>query len=241
MLKRFFLFSSFLLAFSLLFQPNISNAEETNDSGIDLSKEAYQQLIDEGILDKNTSYDEWVEMNDESLFDELDNDFPPEQSMEKATTQGFKLKKGDILVSNGTSSKGLTGHAGIVVSNNKILHIAGPGKKVQEYTVNKWQKRYGIIKGQKDGKTRTKVYRINSASKAGVAGKWAESSYKGKTYKYGTGGKLTSKNPTYCSKIVWQAYNYVGVVNKPKNTIIMPYSLPNSFKSSAKVKMIGIL
>lgn len=238
-----------LFALSLLFQNTIS-AEESNsnsNSKNNLSKENFEELISDGISHEDITYDEWVKISDESLFDELDNKFP-DQSNNKfnllsssSSKASFSLKRGDILVSNGTASLGLTGHAGIALNSNSILHISGPGKNPVVITAKTWASKYGLIKGQKDGRTRTQVFRIKSSDKAGAAALWANDVYKGKKYRYGTGGKLTSKDPTYCSKIIWQAYNYVGVVNKPSAVIVMPYKLPDYFKSSAGVSKVGTL
>ncbi|MFB1050633.1 hypothetical protein [Paraliobacillus sp. JSM ZJ581] len=93
-------------------------------------------------------------------------------------------------------------------------------------------KKYGLIKGQEDGRTRTKVYRV-SASTGNSAGNWAINNYKGKNYSYGFGGKITSKNPTCCSKIVWQSYCFIGKATKPTSVMIIPYQLP-SYINGAK-------
>lgn len=121
------------------------------------------------------------------------------------------------------------------------MHIRGKGYKPAVYSVKTWQKRYGIVKGQQDGRTHTKVYRVGSSKKAKAAAKWAKDNYYKKNYSYGINTKINSKNPTYCSKIVWQAYKSQNLVNTPKSKIATPYGLPGYFKSSAKIKGIGIL
>ncbi|GEN89302.1 YiiX/YebB-like N1pC/P60 family cysteine hydrolase [Oceanobacillus sojae] len=244
MFKKFMFLITIVLVGSLFIYSNTSFAKEANDEGTDLSLEDYNQLVDEGLIPDDITYEEWAEANDEALFDELeapdvlldtgDSDLSGIDTF--AAKKTFTLKKGDILVSNGTSSKGLTGHAGIAISNRQILHIAGSGKKPQVVSVNTWQKNYGIIKGQRDGKTNTKVYRVNNSS-AGKAGTWASNNYKGKNYKYGFTGSKTSKNPTYCSKIVWQAYNAQGK-GKSFTGIIGPYQLPNKITGA---KALGIM
>ncbi|UTR16470.1 hypothetical protein MM221_07985 [Salipaludibacillus sp. LMS25] len=244
MLKKLMFLVLFIFIGSLFFYSNTSFAKEANGEDYDLSEENFEQLIVEGYLPGDISYDEWVEINDESLFDELE---VPNVVLDTDDTDGimtyakasktFTLKKGDILVSNGTSYKGLTGHAGIAISSNRILHIAGPNKKPAVVSVKAWQKNYGIVKGQRDGITHTKVYRVSNNS-AGKAGDWASKNYKGKNYKYGFGGKITSKNPTYCSKIVWQAYNNQNKAKKPKTKIIGPYQLPTHITGA---KGLGIL
>ncbi len=236
--KRIAVLLTISLVFTLLYQSESINAEEIENPNGDLSKDNYDQLINDDILDKSITYDEWVEMNNEFSFDEFDDEIPESDDV-TTFASGPTLKKGDILISNGTSSKGLTGHAGIAVSKNEVLHIAGPGKKVQVVSVSTWQKRYGIVKGQVDGKTKTKVYRPKSTKNAKKAADWAVKNYKGKNYKYGTGRKLSDKDPTYCSKIIWQAYNSVNAVDKPKNIIVMPYELPGLYKG--ELTKAGIL
>ncbi|EBF5117160.1 hypothetical protein FHZ94_15235 [Listeria monocytogenes] len=57
------------------------------------------------------------------------------------SAHAYTLKKGDIFVTNATSSKGLTGHAGIAISSNKSLHIPG-GSTTKLYTLSQWKSAY---------------------------------------------------------------------------------------------------
>ncbi|EFM0818568.1 hypothetical protein K1804_002926 [Listeria monocytogenes] len=126
------------------------------------------------------------------------------------TAHAYSMKKGDIYVTNATSSKGLTGHAGIAISSTKILHIPGGGATTKLYTLSQWKSAYTGSKGD------TWVYRPSSTSIASKAGNWAYSHYWNKNMgssqtikpKYGLGGSRFATNPTYCSKIVYQAYYY---------------------------------
>lgn len=204
-MKRLIFLFSFVLIGSLILYSNTVLAEETNGNE-NLSKENYDELIGEELLPEDVSYEDWLEINDESFFEDLevpdailDSDESPSMSL-FAKTKTFTLKKGDILVSNGTSSKGLTGHAGIAISSSKILHISGAKNSTPKaVSIATWQKKYGIVKGQQDGKTHTKVYRVSNSS-AGKAGTWAKDNYVGKKYSYGFTGKITSKNPTLLFK-----------------------------------------
>lgn len=230
-MKRLIFLLSFVLIGSLILYSNTVLAEETSGNA-NLSKEDYDELIDEELLPKDVSYEDWLEINDESFFEELDVPdavLDTDESISRgfsAKSKTFTLKKGDILVSNGTSSAGLTGHAGIAISSSKILHISGAKNSTPKVlSIATWQRNYGIVKGQQDGRTHTKVYRVSNSS-AEKAGTWADKNYKNKNYSYGFKGKITSKNPTYCSKIVWQAYNAQGKAKKPSTKIIGPYQLP---------------
>lgn len=265
MLKRFFVFLALILMFTFSVSPKVSQAEELSQPPVDLSEDVYDQFVEEGIIDSSISYETWTSINTEDSFDEFNSGIPvpnvlmevePDSSKTKgfsilsqsssdfgsSSTSGPTLKKGDILVSNGTSSFGLTGHAGIAISSTQVLHISGKGAKPLVITSKQWQDRYGIVRGQIEGNnTHTKVYRVGSTTNATKAADWAITNYKGKSYDYGITTALLSKDPTYCSKIVWQAYNYIGGVDTPSSKIATPYGLPGYFKSAQNLKGMGIL
>lgn len=125
-----------------------------------------------------------------------------------ASEKSYSMKKGDILFTNDTSSS-LVGHVGIAVNNKYILHIPGPKQITELLTLKQWKSKYS-----KPSKY-TWVYRVDSTTLANEAGDWAVKNYyntKGSLSsqnikpKYDITVNLTSKNPTYCSKIVYQAY-----------------------------------
>lgn len=100
--------------------------------------DSYYELVNSGILDESISFEE---------FEIIQNEDRNNEVKEKAKYQKNNIQlehpddiagaiystlaniptlvRGDILISNGTSSFGLTGHAGIVVGANEILHITG--------------------------------------------------------------------------------------------------------------------
>lgn len=132
------------------------------------------------------------------------------------------VKPGDMLVTNQTSSAGLTGHAGIVTDNYTVVHIGGYGEHPEEISISKFYKRY---------KSKVKVIRYKSSVKAKKAGKWARE-YAEEYYdaEYGLLNKLRGMDPTYCSKIVWQAYYYGADINfndkRPSSTqMFAPYDI----------------
>ncbi|EHD1589175.1 hypothetical protein JR590_002967 [Listeria monocytogenes] len=92
------------------------------------------------------------------------------------SAHAYTLKKGDIFVTNATSSKGLTGHVGTAISSNKILHIPGGGSTTKLYTLSQWKSAYTGKKGD------TWVYRPKSTSIATKAGNWAYKNYWNKKY-----------------------------------------------------------
>lgn len=177
----------------------------------------------------------------EEILEPIDSEVQPMWNMPvpKTGDKNFKMIKGDILISNSTSSAGLTGHAGIAINETQVLHIVGAGHKPSVMSLSTWINRYGT--GKTPGKTATWVYRVSNRTAAIQAGNWAIDNYRGKSYSYGITTTLSSKNPTYCSKIVWQAYRYgpsSSYVNSPPSLIVRPYELPAYFKSGYKPKYL---
>lgn len=166
----------------------------------------------------------------------------------------YTLKKGDILVSNRTSSNGLTGHAGLAVGNNKILHIAGGKETTKLLSLNDWKARYGK-KNSKDTKNWTKVYRVKDTKIANKAADWAIKTYwnsqgkitskQNKKPQYSLGGGIMLTTKTYCSKIIWQAYRIgIGnnkVIDRSPGSLALPYSLPDYFGKSYKPSKVATI
>lgn len=226
MFKRFLLTLLTLIPLTI-FVGMSASAETDANPKIDLSKENYEKLVDEGIL-QDVSYDVWVEVNSIPF---------PEEGLEQINNlSSVSLKAGDILVSNSTSSAGLTGHAGIALNSNQILHIRGVGHKPEVVSKSKWIQDYGY-----DGTGKhTRVYRHSSSTVASGAAAMGSMLYKDKNYEYGVTTSLYSVNPTYCSKIAWHAYNFYdpSTVNVPFTNIVSPYDLPNLIKNVSQVGYI---
>jgi len=152
---------------------------------------------------------------------------------------GYTMQPGDVFVTNGKSSYGLTGHAGIAISSTHILSIPGAGKKVHVIALSKWLQDYGD--GLFDW---TRVYRVGSSTAAKKAASWATQNYQGTSYAYGITSNYLTKDPTYCSKIVWQSYLFnQSLVVQPTNAanIIAPYDLPTYFVNSANLTKVATL
>lgn len=168
-----------------------------------------------------------------------------------ASYQGFEIKKGDIFITDGTSLWGLTGHAAIANGSNYILDAPGynfsnpsPQKlptTTRQKTVASWLDEY-------TGKGTVWVYRLPSAYQniASAAGDWADRNYFSSTGgsvqnifpEYGVNWNTKQKDPTHCSKIVWQAY-YFGsgdaeVFVPTYYTVLSPYGLIDNFLSPYK-------
>lgn len=205
------------------------DASELPD-GINESYKEYLKLVGEGIVGEDVTYEYWCSIIERSI--QLEDMLEQSSKFEcVAVFQGnantladstYIMCARDVFITNGTSSKGLYGHAGIVISSSEILHIAGPNKTPKTVTLCDWTGRYNA-----DGWT--KVYRHSSSSTAVAAAKWAERTYKGSSAEYEITLNLASTDVTYCSKIVWQAYYYGPAshcANGSTTGVCLPYDLP---------------
>ncbi|KMY21362.1 orthopoxovirus pf05708 family protein [Bacillus pumilus] len=124
-------------------------------------------------------------------------------------------KKGDILVTNTDALKGIVGHAGIVINEKSFASIPGFRQHPQLDSILNWF-RYNA---------NTKVIRINQEKTADLAGEWARDYVKAHPKaRYSITMSIQSLDPTYCSKIVWQAYAKTGdAVGHATFTIKTPY------------------
>lgn len=133
--------------------------------------------------------------------------FNPTETFAYDYPDGTKAKAGDILISRETNCKpdckGLTDHAAIVVNSDYFVHIAGPGYNPSKERLSKWfNTRYG---------KKTKVVRPTSAYKGSTtkAATWAKNYVNEySNAEYIIWSSSASFNKTYCSKLVWQAFNY---------------------------------
>lgn len=117
------------------------------------------------------------------------------------------LNPGDIFITNSTSSSGLTGHCGIAIGSDAILHIAGPGQPVSVGSKKAFYNKY--IASDPDYYYMI-IYRCNNYNYGRNAADWAVNVYRRNsanvTYKITR--DLTTTYETYCSKIVFQSYYY---------------------------------
>lgn len=114
-----------------------------------------------------------------------------------------EIKPGDILITNNTISKGLTGHAAIVVDTENIVEIRGIGYNPEKTSIRRF---FRDNVGKKYG---TKVVRYNRTKIRNKAADWAEW-YVNKydDVEYAISDLYNYKQKTYCSKIVWNAYYF---------------------------------
>lgn len=199
----------------------MNTAENEPHEGLveNITEEEFKTLQDEGVLDNTFTYDEYKDLLSEPMLED-------ELILPAAT---YKMTKGDIFITSSTSFKGLTGHAGIAINQYQILHFPGPsvsGPKL--ISRSDWHKRY----------PKTNVYRVKNSTIRTKAADWAYNNYYNKKITYRVTSHYQYKNPSYCSKIVWQAYYYgtgiTKVVNIPPGGIAAPYQLPNYFVPAFK-------
>ena len=152
-----------------------------------------------------------------------------------------KFYTGDIVVTNATSSFGLTGHAGFVIDNNLVLTA---NKKRYCPFVEKFE---NWIKQARDEGGWIQIIRPKDkalSTHRHIAKTWALNKYTinkngepvGRTdIIYRITPELQLTNPTYCSKIPFQAYKFgakIGHDLPSKNTIIIPYKLKDYFNDN---------
>lgn len=214
--------------------------EVSLEQWIEASKTEYYPVYSDGlkedVYDETTTYAEWIKMNNYGQ-PPAGNTYVEEvkPALVKGVYKGYNVRKGDILVTNGTSAPGVLGHTAIANGNEYILDIPRPGETTRQQPTSKWMTYY-------DNKGWVKVYRINDSSVANAAANWADRNYysssgssvQNKWPKYGLTGSRYATNPTYCSKIVLQAY-YFGSGSKPVikvfPSIVSPYDLQSYFSS----------
>lgn len=197
------------------------------------SYQEYAKLVEDGVLEE-ISFEEWLEIRalDENLALAMENSDEFELVYDStASTYGavspYSMMSGDVFITNGTSSAGFLGHAGIAISTSQILHIAGPNTSPTRISLSSWHSQYT----NKASDSWTKVYRHSSTTTAAKAGSWANTTYGvDSEASYVINFDLTSTDKTYCSKIVWQAYYYgptTAVATGSTIGVVTPYDLPN--------------
>ncbi|EAF6815802.1 hypothetical protein FZW90_06905 [Listeria monocytogenes] len=226
----------------------IQSADVSLEAWIEANENEYKQVYQDGlkddVYDTSMTYEAWIKLNNYGQPPVVDENWEevPRNPMIRGVYKGYTVKKGDILITNGTSSSGLLGHAAIANGNEYILDIPGKGKTTRQLTTREWMDNY-------DKHGWIKVYRLKDNSVANAAATWADKNYystKGSLKqdifpKYGLTGSRYAKNPTYCSKIVLQAF-YFGTGSKPVvqvfPSLVTVYDLPNYFSKAYKPQQV---
>lgn len=196
-------------------------SEPSNGVGGNSEHQEYLQYVSDGILSSDITFEYWKQLKDqsvqlESVLENTDN------FSEVYGRDTYSMKNGDVFITNGTSSAGILGHAGIAISSTRIIHIAGFGDVPEVISLATWNSLY-------DHKGWTKVYRSSNSTVATNAGDWADTTYRDSNAEYVIGTNLASTDETYCSKMVWQAYYYGTAdehhANGPAFGVRLPYDL----------------
>lgn len=246
MLKNFKKIFSFLLMLVVIV--GISNTWIVNAQSYEnqsLTHESFTKMQEEGDIGYDVTYEYMLQLSEES--NKLEKELEDSKDFYKVfdssllrSSANLNIKSGDVIITNSTSSFGLTGHAAIALGSNEILDIPAPKKSVRTQTVKQFRDAYssGWIK----------VYRPSNSTWGSKAAGWARKTYKGSNAKYKITLDINTTTETYCSKIVFQAYKF-GVGSSAFNTyyhsqgdftgsdydvkwgiIISPYALPTSLK-----------
>lgn len=105
--------------------------EVSLEQWIEASKTEYYPVYSDGlkedVYDETTTYAEWIKMNNYGQ-PPAGNTYVEEvkPALVKGVYKGYNVRKGDILVTNGTSAPGVLGHTAIANGNEYILDIPRP-------------------------------------------------------------------------------------------------------------------
>lgn len=204
----------------------INNVFAQNNDFITIDE--FNSLKQNGYIGEDVSYEYLKELNIQSK--KLERFIENSDKFYQVPFSIDNIYGGDIIITNSTSSNGLTGHAAIALNMHEIIHIQGKGYTPQVITPQQFKNKYssGWIK----------VYRPRE-NIGRLAAQWAERTYRNSGVPYKITMNLATTNETYCSKMVWQAY-YFGVgkeVMPPAlqttNNIIVPYGLMEGFNDGS--------
>lgn len=195
------------------------------------------------------NYEQWLIMNNFGILPDTQESLFAKKISKRSTADNKRrfvntVKKGDILIS-GRGIGGLVGHAAIMTTDYWVLEMRG-GKGWQNGIPSNNRQLSKHAYFDDHASDWTTVYRNKNGAAAKEAAVWADHTYynpkggstktKHITYKVTPDVWLT--NPSYCSKLVVQAY-YFGTGKKNViNTnlmrvgrIIVPSTIPSYFLS----------
>ncbi|AMD28911.1 hypothetical protein JT90_15525 [Listeria monocytogenes] len=242
---------------------------EAFQENYNLGKMDYYAMKD--IIGSGLDYNNWFgEIMNYGAFPDGEGHSPSEAKsnnmLRSQTSNGNKLekaiKKGDILIVKSSSF----GHAAIATSNKYILEMSGGGNpskwattgiKNNNHQLNKHKWIFGG-KEQDYIKKPTinywiQLWRVPQSSIANKAASYADKTYWNSNHKYEKNKHITynlrsgtlTRNPNYCSKMVYQAYYYgTGNANVIETattgmTFVSPAAIPNTFTGKYAPKKVG--
>lgn len=211
------------------------------------NKEEFYPVYVEGIqakvFDQPLTYAEWLKLNNYGQAPKTNSDTLEDVTLQYATWKGVSIKAGDIFITNAAMSKGILGHAAIANGDNYILDMPGYGEGNRQSRATDWLNEYS-----QNGRW-IKVYRVKDQTLARQVASYADRNFYSSTgsatrnikLDYNLSPHLYSKNPTYCSKLVFQAY-YYGSGSKPvmksPSGYVLPYGLVDTFNDSYKPSLV---
>ena len=209
-----------------------SNEKELYEN--EFTYEEYLRQVELGYIDPELSYQEIIKANSKTfndLVEEMNSDprftLIYESSSFDMDSPEFRaivntLNPGDVFIMNSSASWGLSGHAAMALSNSEIINHAGP----DTYTDILSRSDFNNLYRYRD----IKLYRSKNYYWGVNAAEWADAEYRNNPASYQLSANLASTRPTYCSKIVYQAYKYgAGEESLYLNStfdLVGPYYLP---------------
>lgn len=196
------------------------------------------------------NYEEWLVMNNFGILPDTQESLFARKITKRSTADNKRrfvntVRKGDILIT-GRGIGGLVGHAAIMTTNDWVLEMPGGAgwqggirNNNRQVRKDKW---FDI-----HASDWTTVYRCPNRGAANGAAVWADHTYynpsggakKLKHITYMITTNLRSTNPSYCSKLVVQAYHYGTGKRAIKNLsgvgVIVPSTIPNFFNKGYKL------
>ncbi|XP_028028442.1 uncharacterized protein LOC114241716 [Bombyx mandarina] len=192
------------------------------------------------------NYHDWLVMNNFGILSDTQESLFQRKMSKRSTVDNKRefintVKKGDILIT-GRGVGGLIGHAAIMTSDYWVLEMPGGDGWELGIPDNNRQ----VPKDQwfdMHASDWTTVYRCTDAEAAVMAARWADRTYynpsggekKVKHITYQLTTDIWSTNPSYCSKLVIQAY-YFGTGSKSVikdlsliGRLIVPSTIPSYF------------
>lgn len=152
------------------------------------------------------------------------------------TQDNFKLQPGDIIITKGPVLFGFFGHSSIAIDDKNILQIEGPGDKPMTQSFDSFK--YIYASGRHDW---MKVYRCTKPGAGQKAATWVKNNYENTNHRYLVTLNLNSKNFTYCTKIIYQAFKFGVSKDAVKSHglyIISPYAITDNFTKDYKLKLV---
>ncbi|XP_049865398.1 uncharacterized 30.3 kDa protein-like [Pectinophora gossypiella] len=221
-------------------------------------RSAFQDLYQEYASQNGTAnYSEWLIMNNFGILPDTQESLFERKISKRSVADNKRkfvntVRRGDILIS-GRGIGGLLGHAAIMTTDYYVLEMRGGKGWLNGIKDNNRQvsKHAWFDEHQHDWTT---VYRVPNSRIVALAARWADHTYynpsggakKTKHITYRIDTHVWRTDPSYCSKLVVQAYYYgTGKANviyrgmMRAARVIAPTQIPSYFMPDYKLKNMG--